>query len=225
MRNCATEGPDMQETPKRPRGRPQLRSDEETMRLILEAATRSFLAQGFGATSMEAVAQAAGVSKKTIYRFVDTKEHLLEAVIDARSEALRSPIGQDAGPDPAAAKQALRQFLQELTRLVLSEETVALNRLVYAESLRFPAMAQAFYQAGPVRNALALAAWLETQREHGILRVEDSLALAQMLVSMAIAEPLRAATLGVAPLPTTAENHHRIAGVVEIFLHGCLVPR
>ena len=225
MRKCATGGPDMQETPKRPRGRPQLRSDDETRRLILEAATRIFLAQGFGGTSMEAVAQAAGVSKKTIYRFVDTKEHLLEAVIDARSQALRSPIGQDAGPDPAAAKQALRQFLQELTRLVLSEETVALNRLVYAESLRFPEMAKAFYQAGPVRNAEALAAWLETQRQHRLLHFEDSLSTARMLVSMAIAEPLRAAMIGVAPLPTAAENSQRVAEVVEIFLHGCMVPR
>ena len=212
----------MQETPKRPRGRPPLRSDEETQRLIVEAATQIFLAQGFGGTSMEAVAQAAGVSKKTIYRFVDTKEHLLEAVIDTRSEALRSPIGRDAGPDPAAAEQALRQFLQELARLVLSEETMGLNRLVYAESLRFPAMAQAFYQAGPVRNAEALAAWLETQRRHGVLQFDDAMDTARMLVAMAIAEPLRAATLGVAPLPTQAENDRRIAQAVEIFLRGCL---
>ena len=225
MRKCATEGPDMQEKPKRPRGRPQQRSDEETLRLILEAATRMFLANGFGGTSMEAVAQAAGVSKKTIYRFVDTKEHLLEAVIDTRSEALRSPIGRDAGSDPEATERALRQFLQELARLVLSEETVALTRLVYAESLRFPEMAQAFYQAGPVRNAEALAAWLETQRRHGVLRFEDSMAMARMLVSMAIAEPLRAATLGVAPLPTAAENDHRVDEAVKIFLHGCLVQR
>ncbi|MGF6230836.1 AcrR family transcriptional regulator [Inquilinus ginsengisoli] len=215
----------MQETPKRPRGRPPLRSDEETMRLILEVATRIFLAQGFGGTSMEAVAQAAGVSKKTIYRFVDTKEHLLEAVIDARSEALRSPIGHDAGPDAEGMAQALRQFLQELARLVLSEETVALNRLVYAESIRFPEMAQAFYQAGPVRNAEALAAWLETQRRHGVLRFGDALAMARMLVSMTVAEPLRAATLGVAPLPTAAENDHRVDEAVEIFLHGCMVQR
>ncbi|MGK9171269.1 TetR/AcrR family transcriptional regulator [Inquilinus limosus] len=215
----------MQETPKRPRGRPPLRSDEETRRLILAAATRIFLAQGFGGTSMEAVAQAAGVSKKTIYRFVDTKERLLEAVIDARSEALRSPIGRDAGPDPAAAEQALRQFLQELARLVLSEETVALNRLVHAEALRFPEMAKAFYQAGPVRNAEALAAWLETQHRHGVLRFEDSMSTAQMLLSMAIAEPLRATTLGVAPLPTQEEIDRRVDEAVEIFLRGCLVQR
>jgi len=79
----------MQETPKRPRGRPQQRGDAETRALIVGAATGIFLAQGFGATSMEAVAQAAGVSKKTIYRFVATKEKLLEAVIDTRSAALR----------------------------------------------------------------------------------------------------------------------------------------
>ncbi|WP_225766746.1 TetR/AcrR family transcriptional regulator [Inquilinus sp. Marseille-Q2685] len=215
----------MQETPKRPRGRPQLRSDEETRRLILAAATRIFLAQGFGATSMEAVAQAAGVSKKTIYRFVDTKEHLLEAVIDTRSEALRSPIGHDAGADPEGMERALHQFLQELARLVLSEETVALNRLVYAESLRFPEMAKAFYQAGPVRNAEALAAWLETQRRHGVLRFGDAMETARMLVSMTIAEPLRAATLGVAPLPTPAEIDRRVDEAVEIFLRGCLVRR
>jgi len=171
------------------------------------------------------VAQAAGVSKKTIYRFVATKEKLLEAVIDTRSAALRSPIGHDAGPDPVAAERALHQFLQELARLVLSEETVALNRLIYAESLRFPEMAKAFYQAGPVRNAEALAAWLETQRRHGMLRFEDSMSMARMLVSMAIAEPLRAATLGVAPLPMAAETDLRVDEAVEIFLHGCLVPR
>ena len=215
----------MHETPKRPRGRPPQRSEADTRQLIVAAATSIFLTQGFGGTSMEAVAQAAGVSKKTIYRFVATKEELLEAVIDTRSTALRSPIGRDAGPDPAAAEQALHQFLQELARLVLSEETVALNRLVFAEAPRFPAMARAFYQAGPVRNAEALAAWLESQRRHGVLRFEDSMSTAQMLVSMAIAEPLRAATLGVAALPTPAENDRRMAEVVEIFLRGCLVRR
>jgi AcrR family transcriptional regulator len=215
----------MQETPKRPRGRPQQRGDAETRALIVGAATGIFLAQGFGATSMEAVAQAAGVSKKTIYRFVATKEKLLEAVIDTRSAALRSPIGHDAGPDPVAAEQALHQFLQELARLVLSEETVALNRLVYAEALRFPAMAQAFYQAGPMRNAEALAAWLETQRRHGVLQLDDSMSAARMLVSMAIAEPLRAATLGIAPLPPRDEIDRRASEAVDLFLRGCLVRR
>jgi TetR/AcrR family transcriptional repressor of mexJK operon len=215
----------MHETPKRPRGRPPQRSEAETRQLIVEAATSMFLSQGFGGTSMEAVAQAAGVSKKTIYRFVATKEELLEAVIDTRSTAMRSPIGRDAGPDPAAAEQALRQFLHELARLVLAEETVALNRLVHTEALRFPAMAQVFYQAAPIRNAEALRVWLEAQCEHGILHIEDCLIGAQALVSMTIAEPLRAATLGVAPLPTRAEIELRVNMAVDLFLRGCLVRR
>lgn len=215
----------MQETPKRPRGRPRQRSDEETRTLIIGAASGVFLAHGFGGTSMEAVAQAAGVSKKTIYRFMSTKEELLAAVVEHRSDALRSPIGHDAGPDPAAAERALRQFLRELARLVLSDETVALNRLIHTESLRFPEMVRAFYQAGPVRNTKALAAWLEIQRGHGLMRVDDSVSMAQMVVQMTIGEPLRAATLGVAPLPGPAEIDRRVDEAVDIFLHGCLVQR
>lgn len=213
----------MHETPKRPRGRPPQRSEADTRQLIVEAATSMFLTQGFGGTSMEAVAQAAGVSKKTIYRFVATKEALLEAVIDTRSMAMRSPIGRDAGPDPAAAEQALRQFLHELARLVLAEETVALNRLIHTEAVRFPVMAQVFYQAGPIRNAEALRIWLEVQRQHGLLHLEDCHMGAQTLVAMTIAEPLRAATLGVAPLPSRVEIERRVNMAVDLFLRGCLV--
>ena len=49
------------ETP-RGRGRPQLRSDEETRALILEAARFEFSHTGYGATNMENVARRAGVA-------------------------------------------------------------------------------------------------------------------------------------------------------------------
>jgi AcrR family transcriptional regulator len=53
---------------RRSRGRPQVRPDDETRKLIFEAARHEFAGSGFAATSMGAVARRAGVSTKTLYR-------------------------------------------------------------------------------------------------------------------------------------------------------------
>src|SRR5258707_1109824 len=45
---------------KRCRGRPQLRPDDETRRIIYEAARHEFAGNGFAATSIETVARRAG---------------------------------------------------------------------------------------------------------------------------------------------------------------------
>jgi len=59
-------------------GRPK---DLEKRAAILEAAKTLFLSRGFGATSMDAVAAGAGVSKLTVYNHFSDKDTLfLEAV-------------------------------------------------------------------------------------------------------------------------------------------------
>jgi AcrR family transcriptional regulator len=64
-------GPVPAEAPRR--GRPR---SKKAQNAILEAAAELLLAQGLGAVSMDAVAQRAGVSKATIYRWWPTKETL-----------------------------------------------------------------------------------------------------------------------------------------------------
>lgn len=213
----------MLKTQKRLRGRPQQRPDEETRLLIVEAATNAFLAKGFGRTNMNAIAQAIGASKKTIYRLFDTKEALFMATIQKFSTMLHWPADRDGAIDAGLAEQDLRRFLRDLSRLVLSAEVIAWNRLVYAEAPHFPGMARAFYQAGPQHNITALADWLEIQRENGIFHLDDSAAAAEMLIGMVISEPLRVAMLGVAPLPTYADIDRRVEGAINVFLRGCLV--
>src|SRR5260370_33476816 len=66
---------------RRCRGRPQVRPDDETRRIIYEAARQEFAASGYAATSMEAVARRAGVSTKTLYRLVPNKASLFEGMV------------------------------------------------------------------------------------------------------------------------------------------------
>jgi AcrR family transcriptional regulator len=60
-------------TPAAPRGRPR---SERAHKAILSAAAELLLARGLSAVSMDAVAERAGVSKATIYRWWPTKETL-----------------------------------------------------------------------------------------------------------------------------------------------------
>jgi AcrR family transcriptional regulator len=50
---------------------------------IIETAAGAFLQAGFDGTSMEDVAQAAGVTRLIVYRIFDTKEHLYRAVLSS----------------------------------------------------------------------------------------------------------------------------------------------
>src|ERR1700679_1176411 len=70
--------------PRRPRGRPQVRPDDETLRVIVDAARDEFLSRGFGDVSMASVARRAGVSTKTMDQLVPRKEDLFRKVVSAR---------------------------------------------------------------------------------------------------------------------------------------------
>ena len=80
-------------------GRPM---DPEKRAAVLEAAKALFLARGYDGTSMDAVAQAAGVSKLTVYSHFQDKDTLfVEAVKAARRSSRRkrptvSPSGEMA---------------------------------------------------------------------------------------------------------------------------------
>jgi AcrR family transcriptional regulator len=79
------------ETPQR--GRPR---SERARKAILEAASELLLARGLSAVSMDAVAERAGVSKATIYRWWPTKETLALDALYTEWAAAR-PQPRDTG--------------------------------------------------------------------------------------------------------------------------------
>src|SRR6266446_9807488 len=62
-------------------GRPSRLESAQLSDRILDVATMLFLSHGFGATSIEAVAKRAGISKRTFYHRFRGKEVLFEAVV------------------------------------------------------------------------------------------------------------------------------------------------
>ncbi len=95
---------------RRPRGRPQIRPDEETRRLIIEAARHEFQASGYAQASMASVAQKAGISTKTMYRLVPTKAELFRSVLSDRISRFMLELDPEA-LDAFALEDALERML------------------------------------------------------------------------------------------------------------------
>jgi AcrR family transcriptional regulator len=74
---------------------------ERTRAAIVAAARQAFLENGYAQASMDRIAESAAVSVKTIYRHVENKDELFNAVMQAACRADNSILaerGDDASP-------------------------------------------------------------------------------------------------------------------------------
>jgi len=208
------------EAVRRPRGRPQLRPDDETRALLIEAAAAEFQRHGYAGTGMGAVAQRAGVSTKTLYRLIPTKAALFTTVVNERIGRFLVAFDEVA-LDGLEVDQALRHILVTYADLTLSTETIAINRLVIGESDRFPEIAAEFYASAVMRAGDRIEAWLARETAQGRLNVADPKQASGMLRGMMVMEPQRAAMLGQRQPPSADEIDARARACAALFLEGC----
>ncbi|WP_369719587.1 TetR/AcrR family transcriptional regulator [Bradyrhizobium sp. LLZ17] len=204
----------------RPRGRPPLRSDEETKQIVLEVARHAFAAHGYAATSTEELARSAGISTKTLYRLFPGKAVLFEAMCADRLERLLSDVNLRAH-DAVDIDAGLRAALLACADLALDPEVVALQRMVLQESVAFPELAANFYKNGISRTASTLAGWLRAQVKKKLIAIDDVEEAAGMLIGMVASAPQRAAIYGGMPLPSRQDIERRVRSCVAFFLDGC----
>ena len=88
---------------------------------VIEAATRLFLDAGYGATSIDAIAQAAGVSRATVFATVGSKPALLKTAYDVAIVGDDEPIPLPERPESRAvrAEPDPRRYLERYAHLVM----------------------------------------------------------------------------------------------------------
>jgi TetR/AcrR family transcriptional repressor of mexJK operon len=190
--------------------------DSPKRQSAIEAAASLFMAHGYGAVSMDAVARAAGVSKATLYAHFSSKDQLFATIVD---EACRERIGLEEllPTDVGDLREALIAFGARLLRFFLEERTLALYRVVTAESTRFPELGRAFYENGPVALLGAFGAWLTERAAAGSLAVTDPMMAAEQFVGMLRMGVFLRASLGLA-VPTETEIDATVEAAVATFL-------
>ncbi|SEC13542.1 DNA-binding transcriptional regulator, AcrR family [Paramicrobacterium humi] len=176
--------------PARKRGRPTAAERVQRRAQILDAALIVFLERGFGNTTIEQLAQAARVSKRTIYSYFGDKA----AVFSEMVQSLAKGVSTDPPPDDTLESLSIR-----IVRRLHSAELIGLHRLVIAESTRFPELAVTLHANGDERHIARLAEHLRGER--GL----DSDELARTLFTLLLGQPHRMRLLGLLE-PVTEEG-------------------
>jgi AcrR family transcriptional regulator len=139
----------------RPRGRPKSEDTAAIGVRILEVAGARFLAEGYSALAMEAVAADAKVSKPTLYARYPDKPHLFRAVLVQRSERWKKQSVLEELPLRGTLRQRLERYATVVLDLLLESEVGAFMHIVTAEAPRFPEVALTYFEV-TVEYGLAL---------------------------------------------------------------------
>jgi len=165
-------------------GRPTLDQAGVIDGVILESATKLFLTKGYDATSMVAVAAAAGVSKRTLYSRYGTKEALMNGVIEDRITQWAAAASENDVDLPDDFKQRMIRHAQTLARALGGTEVREFDRLIQATSVRFPEFAKAFHDLGYRYELNFLAAEIRKGAAETSEPVRNPELVAQQLLNM-----------------------------------------
>jgi TetR/AcrR family transcriptional repressor of mexJK operon len=162
---------------------PALRQGSPVKRAaIARAALEVFTRDGYARASVDAIAAAAGVSKRTIYDYYGDKERLFLATLqetrDAHVVAFRELLDRTLG-QVADIETALTDFGREFaTEIAWSAERAAVLRLMIAEAPHFPGLLEETATNSVQR---ALADRLAELADKGLLDVPDPMEAAEFL--------------------------------------------
>jgi AcrR family transcriptional regulator len=131
------------------------RKRQQTRQLIADAGLRLFLEHGFEATTLDAIAEAAGIARRTFFHYFDSKEALLYVYEDDVEHSFRTALaGVDSNTPPfeamaLALRDMIASFGSERARKIdiVVHSTDALRACKQAdherlESLVFSALAE-----------------------------------------------------------------------------------
>jgi AcrR family transcriptional regulator len=199
---------------------PRLLSEAERREALLSAAEHVFLAKGYVATTMADIAQAAGMSKKTIYQVFDSKKELFDALMMDRLTVLKMPA-EDADRPPAVI---LRGLLLEISRFVLAPKQIALTRLILAEIASTPEVGDVL-KTRCVQVETMMQNWLALQISRGVFDIPDIPSAAAMLFGIAFGDFHWHLLLQLGEAPSEAVLVARIERSVAVFMREFAPPQ
>ena len=201
-------------------GRPTRAEAQEIERRIQAVAVDAFLTHGFDGTTMEAVASAAGVTRRTLYAKYRDKEALFVAAVPlALATSLRGiPLEVPDGP----LDEVLRSLARQIIARLVEPQAVKLRRFAMLESDRLAALDEPAGVDIYLDSIRAIADVLATHPDLGDIAGEDLERASDLFVAMVAGGSTLLAEFGVYRTPEHEARH--IDAAVDLFLLGVL-PR
>lgn len=183
---------------------------------IVQAALAQFRELGFQGASMDGIAAAAGVSKRTVYNHFPSKDELFAEILGELWR--RSAAAQGRPYDPARPlDEQLLALLRDKLALLHDGGFMDLVRVAIAEMLHSPERARHMVERLGEKEE-GLASWIRAAQQDGRLRKVDPLYAAHQLEGLLKAFAFwPQLTMGAPPL-AKAEAKRLLDDCVAMFL-------
>ena len=149
---------------------------------IVEAAERLFLQRGFGSVSMDELAEAAGLARRTLYNQFASKEEIFREMLLTMSGQLENafPPGIETQGD---VEDVLRLVARMILELHKHPEYLGFLRMVVADARQFPWIAEEFAAVMEPQTE-RLVRYLAHLTAMGILDCRNPMLAAHQLMGM-----------------------------------------
>lgn len=196
------------------RGRPRDPAKDEA---ILRAAIDLFMDKGFEATSLDAVAERAGVSKATIYARFPDKDELFKTAVLHKCDAMLDPNAFQLSPDDGV-REGLTNIARQFLGLILSDDAMGLHRIMSVESQRANRISELFFATAVEGGKQKVADFFRREIARGRLTLdaEDAERAAWAFLGGVKGEPHMRAMLNLPPMEPERQER-QIAFCVESF--------
>lgn len=189
---------------------------------MVDAARALFLEKGYAGTTMEDIADRAGLTRRTVYNNYADKDALFvqivrEVIVFAEGFARGLGAELTEGATSGNLKGRLDDIARRMAGSILRPDVIALRRLLVAEGRSFPALATEYFDRAPGQVIAALGRSFAALGRRRLLRVAEPRLAAEQFAYLVVGAPLDRAVL-TRKLPTPAAAEAAALAGVETFL-------
>lgn len=142
------------------------RKRRETLQRIGGTALKLFLANGYEATTLDAIAEASGISRRTFFYYFKSKEEIVLAWQDGLAEEIRAAVLAET--KQASPLDTVRDALLRLMARYDSDQAITINKLLRStEQLRASKQAKYVQQEQVLFDTLC-ELWPQPKRRNAL---------------------------------------------------------
>jgi TetR/AcrR family transcriptional regulator, mexJK operon transcriptional repressor len=200
---------------------PKTRRPNRKDEIVLAAAEQAFVKFGFAGTSVDAIAEMAGVSKRTVYSNFETKQALYAEVIRKRAaQVVPDEIDSeliDADPEDTLLKISVA-FLEG----IYAPEQIAFYQTVVADSRQFPEVGRMLVEGPIARSQAVFDAYFRKQAHKDLMRFPNLEYAGAQFVAL-LKTNVHMKLMFSQPADISRHTLEEIArSSIHLFLHGAL---
>jgi AcrR family transcriptional regulator len=199
-------------------GRPTREQAERRQEELLDRALELFLEKGFELATIDAIAASVGMTKRTVYARYEDKSALFRAAVQRAIDRWIVPIEALHAVESDDLETTLRAVARIRMSNAISPAGLRLQRIINAESYRFPEILSLAYEQGMRPTIEFLADLFRRHAKSGAIKMSKPDIAATAFLSMVVGGPTRAIVWG-SPVDERGLEE-RIRFCVRLFLDG-----